>query len=297
VKTTVEKLTPTRVKLTISVSPEELKPSIDHAYEHIGSQVAIPGFRKGKVPSVLIDQRVGREEVLNHAVSDALDGVFRTAVREEKLRTLGRPTADIAEWPNATDFSGDLLVDIEVDVRPEFDLPAYEGLKLTVDAAQVSDDDIEKELEQLRSRFGTLITVDRPARTGDFAQIDLIAQIGGREVDTANAISYEIGSGELIEGIDDALDGLSAGEEAIFESTLLGGDNAGETAQITVTLLAVKERELPEADDDFAQISSQFDTIGELKADLKTQLEKSAVFTQGAQARDMVVGQLLTARD
>ncbi|WP_353889786.1 trigger factor [Galbitalea sp. SE-J8] len=292
-KTTVEKLSPTRVKLTIAVTPEELKPSIDHAYEHIGSQVTIPGFRKGKIPAVLIDQRVGRDEVLNHAVGDAIDGVFRDAVREEKLRTLGRPTADIATWPDAKTFTGDLVLDIEVDVRPEFDLPAYDGLALTVDAAAVSDDDVEKELEELRSRFGTLITVDRPATTGDFVQIDLVAKIGGREVDTASSISYELGSGELIEGIDDALDGLSAGEQAIFESTLLGGDNAGETAEITVDVLSVKERELPDADDDFAQISSQFDTIAELKADLAEQLEKSAVFAQGAQARDLIVDELL----
>jgi trigger factor len=293
VKTTVEKLSPTRVKLNISVTPEELKPSIDHAYEHIGSQVNIPGFRKGKVPPPLIDQRVGREEVLNHAVSDGLDGFFRQAVQDEKIRTLGRPSADIAEWPNLKDFSGDLQLTVEVDVRPEFTLPEYDGLKLTVDEAKVSADDIQNELDTLRSRFGTLVTVDRPAKTGDFAQLDLVAKIGDEEVDTANSISYEVGSGELIEGIDEALDGLSAGETTVFESKLLGGDNEGESAEITVSLLAVKERELPEADDDFAQIASQFDTIKELKADLKEQLAKSKVFAQGAQARDLVVDELL----
>lgn len=292
-KTTVEKLSPTRVKLNISVTPEELKPSIDHAYEHIGSQVNIPGFRKGKVPPPLIDQRVGREEVLNHAVSDGLDGFFRQAVQDEKIRTLGRPAADIAEWPNLKDFSGDLQLTVEVDVRPEFALPEYDGLKLTVDEAKVSADDIQTELDTLRSRFGTLVTVDRPAKTGDFAQLDLVAKIGDEEVDTANAISYEVGSGELIEGIDEALDGLSAGETTVFESKLLGGDNEGESAEITVALLAVKERELPEADDDFAQIASQFDTIKELKADLKEQLSKSKVFAQGAQARDLIVDELL----
>jgi len=293
VKTTVEKLSPTRVKLSISVTPEELKPSIDHAYEHIGSQVNIPGFRKGKVPPPLIDQRVGREEVLNHAVSDGLDTFFRQAVQDEKIRTLGRPEADIAEWPNLKDFSGDLLVTVEVDVRPEFDLPDYDGLALTVEEAKVSADDIKTELDNLRSRFGTLVTVDRPAKKGDFAQLDLVAKIGDNEVDTANSISYEVGSGELIEGIDEALDGLSADETTVFESKLLGGDNEGETAEITVSLLAVKERELPEADDDFAQIASQFDTIKELKADLKEQLAKSKVFGQGVEARDKVVDELL----
>jgi trigger factor len=293
VKTTVEKLTPTRVKLNIAVTPEELRPSIDHAYQHIGSQVSIPGFRKGKIPPQLIDQRVGREEVLNHAVSDGLDKFFRQAVSDEKIRVLGRPEADIKTWPEVKDFSGDLELTVEVDVRPDFELPAYDGLTLTVDEAKVSADDVKDELDALRSRFGTLITVDRPAKKGDFAQLDLVAKIGDDEVDSATSISYEVGSGELIEGIDEALDSLSAGETTTFESTLLGGDHEGEVALITVSLLAVKERELPEADDDFAQIASQFDTIKELKADIKEQVERSKVFAQGAQARDLIVDELL----
>jgi trigger factor len=293
VKTTVEKLTPTRVKLNISVTPEELQPSIKHAYEHIGSQVNIPGFRKGKVPPQLIDQRVGREEVLNHAVSDGLDKFYRQAVTDEKIRVLGRPEADVTAWPEIKDFSGDLQIAVEVDVRPEFDLPPYDGLTLTVDDAKVSADDVKDELDALRARFGTLATVDRPAKSGDFAQLDLVAMIGDEEVDTASGISYEIGSGELIEGIDEALDSLSAGESTTFESVLLGGDHEGETALISVTLLAVKERELPEADDDFAQIASQFDTIKELKADIKEQVERSKTFGQGAQARDQIVDELL----
>jgi trigger factor len=293
VKTTVEKLSPTRVKLNITITPDELKPSITHAYEHISSQVNIPGFRKGKVPPQLIDQRVGRGEVLNHAVSDSIEKFYRLAVTEEKIRALGRPEADIATWPEVSDFSGDLELIVEVDVRPEFDLPSYDGLTLTVDEAKVSADDIKTELDNLRSRFGTLVTVERPAKTGDFAQLDLIAKIGDDEVDSATSISYELGSGELIEGIDEALDGLSAGEDTTFESTLLGGDHEGETAFISVSLLAVKERELPAADDDFAQIASQFDTIKELKADIKTQVERSKVFGQGAQARDQIVDALL----
>ena len=292
-KTTVEKLSPTRVKLNIEVTPEELQPSIKHAYEHIASQVNIPGFRKGKVPPQLIDQRVGREEVLNHAVSDGLDKFYRQAVTDEKIRVLGRPEADIATLPDVKDFSGDLVVTVEVDVRPEFTLPAYDKLTLTVDPVEVSADDVKDELDNLRSRFGTLVTVDRPAKKGDFAQIDLTAAIGETEVDSATSISYELGSGELIEGIDEALDGLSAGETTTFESVLLGGDHEGETALITVTLNAVKERELPEADDDFAQIASQFDTIKELKADIKEQVEKSKAFGQGVQARDQIVDALL----
>jgi trigger factor len=293
VKTTVEKLSPTRVKLSISVTPEELRPSIDHAYEHIATQVNIPGFRKGKVPPALIDQRVGRGEVLQHAVNDGLDKFYKLAVAEEKIRTLGRPEADVTGLPDLKDYSGDLEIAIEVDVRPDFDLPEYEGITLTVDEAEITEADVTEELDALRSRFGTLVTVDRPAKKGDFAQLDLVATIGDQEVDTANAISYEVGSGELIDGIDEALDSLSAGESTTFESELLGGDNAGEKALISVSLLAVKERELPEADDDFAQVASQFDTIDELKADLEAQVLKSKTFGQGAQARDQIVDELL----
>ena len=292
-KSTVEKLSPTRAKVTISVAPEELKPSITHAYGHIAEDINIPGFRKGKVPPAIIDQRVGKSAVLEHAVNESLDGFYRTAVTEHKLRPLGRPEADIVAWPSDKDFSGDLELAIEVDVRPEIDLPNYSGLKLTVDAVEVSDDEVTEELDNLRSRFGTLVSVDRPATTGDFAQIDLIAAISGVEVDNASGISYEVGSGDLIDGIDEALDSLSAGETTTFNSDLMGGDHEGETAEITVTVIAVKERELPTADDDFAQIASEFDTIAELTESLKGQVERSKVFGQGTQAREKLVEQLL----
>jgi trigger factor len=207
VKTTVEQLSPTRVKIAISVTPDELKPSIDHAYGHIAESINIPGFRKGKVPPPLIDQRVGKEAVLEHAVNDGLDGFYRQAITENELRPLGKPSADIVEWPSNKDFSGDLELAIEVDVRPEITLPDYNDLEVTVDAVEVSDEDIATELENLRSRFGTLVTVDRPAKTGDFAQLDLVATIDGAEVDKATGISYEVGSGELLEGIDEAIRG------------------------------------------------------------------------------------------
>ena len=177
--TSVEKLSPTRAKLTISVTPEELKPSITHAYSHIAEQVNVPGFRKGKVPPPIIDQRVGKAAVLEHAVNEGLDGFFRAAVAEHELRPLGKPEADIVEWPSEKDFSGDLLLAIEVDVRPDIELPDYDGLELTVDSVEVGDDEVAEELDRLRSRFGTLITVDRPAKTGDFVTLDLVAMIDG----------------------------------------------------------------------------------------------------------------------
>ena len=292
--TTKEILSPTRVRLNITVSPEELKPSVAHAYEHIAQQVQIPGFRKGKVPPPILDQRVGRAEVLNHAVNDGLDKFFQAAVTEEKLRTLGRPEVDVTQWPEEKDFSGDLIVVIEVDVRPEITLPKFDKYTLEVEPIMVTKGNVEDELDSLRSRFGNLVTVDRPIAKGDFVQVDLIAKIGDNTIDSANSISYEVGSGQLIDGIDEALDTLTAGETTTFESKLLGGDHEGEMAQIEITVLSVKERELPEADDDFAQIASQFDTIAELKDDLKAQLERQGVFTQAQQARDKLVEKLLS---
>jgi trigger factor len=293
VNSTVEQLSPTRVKLHITVTPEELKPSITHAYEHIAEDVQVPGFRKGKVPAPIIDQRVGRGAVIEHAVNEGLDRFYREAVAEHDVKVMGRPSADITEWPSEKDFSGDLIVDVEVDVRPDFELPAYEGLTVTVDAVEVDDAAIEEELDRLRARFGTLVTVDRPAATGDFVDLDLVATIDGNEIDRAEGVSYEVGSGELLDGIDDAIESLTAGEETTFRSTLIGGDHAGEEAEVAVVVKSVKERELPEADDDFAQIASEFDTIGELRESLKDRVAQQSTFTQGSEARDKLVEQLL----
>jgi trigger factor len=293
VNSTVEQLSPTRVKLRITVTPDELKPSITHAYEHIAQDIQIPGFRKGKVPAPIIDQRVGRGAVIEHAVNEGLDTFFRQAVSEHKVRIVGRPAADIVEWPNEKDFSGDLLVDVEVDVRPEITLPELEAITLTVDAVEVDEAAVDAELDRLRGRFGTLVTVDRPAKTGDFVELDLVATIDGAEIDRAGGVSYEVGSGELLEGIDDAIESLTAGEETTFRSTLVGGDHAGEEAEVAVTIKAVKERELPEADDDFAQMASEFDTIAELRESLSARVSEQSVFTQGAAARDKLIETLL----
>jgi len=295
VNSTVEKLSPTRVKLHITVSPDELKPSIAHAYEHIARDVQIPGFRKGKVPAPIIDQRMGRGAVIEHAVNEGLDGFYREAVEAQELRVIGRPNAEIIELPDLKDFSGDLVVDVEVDVRPEFDLPAYDSITVTVDAVEADEAGIDAELDRLRARFGTLVTVDRPAAKGDFVELDLVATIDGAEIDRAEGVSYEVGSGELLEGIDEAIDSLTADEETTFRSKLVGGDHAGEEAEVSVKITAVKERELPEADDDFAQMASEFDTIGELRESLSERVSQQAVFTQGSAARDKFIDALLEA--
>ncbi len=295
VNSTVEKLSPTRVKLHITVSPEELKPSIAHAYEHIAQDVQIPGFRKGKVPAPIIDQRIGRGAVIEHAVNEGLDGFYRQAVEDQELRVIGRPSAEIVELPELKDYSGDLIVDVEVDVRPEFDLPAYDTITVTVDAVEADEAAVDAELDRLRARFGTLVTVDRPAAKGDFVELDLVATIDGTEIDRAEGVSYEVGSGELLEGIDEAIDSLTADEQTTFRSKLVGGDHAGEEAEVSVTITAVKERELPEADDDFAQMASEFDTLAELRASLAERVSEQSVFTQGAAARDKFVEALIEA--
>ncbi len=296
-KTAVEHIKPTRAKLTIEVTPEEFRPSIDHAYEHIAESVNIPGFRKGKVPAAILDQRVGRPAVLAHAINDGLDSVYRQALEESKLRPLGQPSADIKQSPDENTFEGNLIVEIEVEVRPELELKEYKGLAVKVDDIKVEAKEVEEELDALRARFGTLKTVERPAKKGDFTTIDLVAAIDGKTIDSAENISYEVGSGNLLDGIDEALDTLTAGESTTFKSKLVGGDQAGNEAEISVTLTAVKERELPAADDAFAQLASEFDTIAELKADLEKQIERSKTYGQGIQARDLVTDKLLELID
>lgn len=293
VTSTVETLSPTRVKLHITVTPDELKPSIAHAYEHIAKDVQVPGFRKGKVPAPIIDQRVGRGAVIEHAVSEGLDGFYREAVVAGGVRIVGRPSAEVVEWPDEKDFSGDLKVEVEVDVVPVFEVPAYDGITIEVDAAAADDSAVDAELDRLRARFGTLVTVDRPAAKGDFVELDLVATIDGAEIDRAQGVSYEVGSGELLEGIDEAVESLTAGEDTTFRSKLLGGDHADQEAEVSVTVTAVKERELPEADDDFAQMASEFDTIDELRASLVERVQQQATFGQGAAAREKLIDALL----
>lgn len=289
VKTSVEKINPTHAKLTINVAPEDLKPYLDGAYRTIANQVQIPGFRKGKVPNQLIDQRVGREVVLDQAISDGLDSFYQQALAENELQPLGRPEADVTETPEIKDFSGDVVVVIDVDIRPDVEIKDWKGLKIEVETAEITDEDIEAELQTLRERFGTLTTVDRAIENGDFATIDMVAKVNGEVVDEASGLSHEVGSGELLEGTDEAILTLTAGEETTFNSTLLGGDYAGEEAEITITVQSVKERELPEVDDDFAQLASEFDTVDELREDLRDQAAKTKTFAQVDEARKKAI--------
>ena len=292
-KTNVEKLNPTRVKLTITVEPADFKPALDAAYKTVSEQVNIPGFRKGKVPAAVLDQRVGKDMIIAQAINDGMDDFYRQALAAEKLVPLATPQADVLQAPSAAEPDKDLKIELEVEVRPEFKLPDYKGMKVKVDALKVAKLDVDTELDALRARFGTLKTVERPAQKGDFTSIDLTANIDGKTIDTAKDISYEIGSGQLLDGIDEALETLTAGESTTFRSKLVGGELAGQDAEVSVTLNAVKERELPKADDEFAQLASEFDTIAELKADIEKKLEVNLARKQILQARDIMIDELL----
>ncbi len=294
-KSAVETVDATKVKLTVEVPYEELKPSIDHAYSHIGSQVTVPGFRKGKVPPRIIDQRVGRGAVLEHAINDGMQAFYTGAVRENALRPMGQPDIEITQLPDLSDTSTSLHFTAEVEVRPEVELPPLEGIALTVDDVEVADEDVTTRLDALRERFGTLVGVDRPAEEGDFVVLDLTATVDGEQVDQVSGVSYQIGSGNMLEGLDEALTGLSAGETTTFTAPLAGGERAGEVADISVTATSVKQRDLPAADDDFAQLASEFDTLEELTADLREQAASGKASTQAVQARDRLLEQLLAA--
>jgi len=295
VKSAVEKLGPTRVKLSVEVPYEELKPSVDEAYKAIGSQIQVPGFRKGKVPARIIDQRVGRPAVLQEAINEALPNFYSQALAENELRPMGQPEVEVTEVP--VDEEQPLKFDAELDTAPEFDLPDFSQITVEVDPLQVSDADVDKEFDALRERFGTLAGVERAAAEGDSVTIDLKATIGDEEIDDVSGINYLIGSGNMLIGLDEALTGLSAGETKTFTAPLAGGDHEGEDAEVTVTVQAVKERQLPDLDDDFAQMASEHDTIEEMRTEVSGQVEKAKRFEQGVQARDKALDHLLETLD
>jgi trigger factor len=295
VKSTVESLSPTRVRLAVEVGFDELKPSLDAAYKKISGSVKVPGFRPGKVPNRIIDQRVGRSAVLEEAVNEALPRIYTEAIRENEVKALGQPEIDVTNL----DDGASLSFTAEVDIRPEVAVPVLDGIAVTVDDVEVTEADIDEQLDSLRDRFGTLKGVERAIATGDFVSIDLKAEVDGEEVEggTANGLSYEVGSGDLIDGLDDAITGLGAGDSATFDSHLNHGPKAGSTSTVSVTVNSVKEKELPAADDEFAQLASEFDTIAELRDDLQVRLTRAKALGQGSEARDKVLEHLIDAAD
>ncbi|MET7767293.1 trigger factor [Nocardia sp. NPDC005366] len=290
-KSTVEQLSPTRVRINVEVPFEELKPDFDRAYKALAKQVRIPGFRPGKAPAKLLEARLGRGAILEQVVNDVLPGRYSEAVTTSEVKVIGQPEIEITKIEDGQE----LAFTAEVDVRPEIALPSYDDIEVTVDAFTVEDSDIDEQLQSLRQRFGTLTGVERAVQNGDFISIDLSATVDGEEVAdaTTSGLSHEVGSGQLIEGLDEAVVGLSAGESAEFTSTLVAGEHAGKESVITVTVQSVKERELPEADDEFAQLASEFDTLDELKEDLKSRVERTKKVEQAGEIRDKVLETLL----
>lgn len=290
-KSAVESLSPTRVRLTVEVPFDELKPSVDAAYKKVAGQVRIRGFRPGKVPPRILDQHVGRGAILQEAVQAVLPELYGQAVQDNGVDVLGHPDLQVTGFAD-----GDQLAfTAEVDVRPQLDLPDYEGLPVTVDDATVTEERVEEQLGQLRDRFAVLTAAERPAATGDYVMIDLKAAVDGEDVADAAAtgLSYEVGSAGLVPGLDEALEGLAEGESRTFATALRAGEHAGREAEVTVTVHSVKAKELPPLDDDFAQTASEFDTIEELRADIRGRLERMSRLEQAVQARDRVLQVLL----
>jgi len=296
VKSTVERLSPTRVRINVEVPFDELKPDFDRAYRKIAQQVRIPGFRPGKAPARILEARLGRGVVLDEVVNAAVPAKYSEAVTTtEDVNPIGRPEIEVTEIAD-----GDhLAFTAEVDVRPEITLPDIDGVAVTVDDVHVDDDAVTDELDNLRARFGTLTGVERPAGDDDFVLLDLSATVDGEVVEEAatSGFSYQVGQGGLIDGLDEAVRGLSAGESATFTSQLVAGEHAGKDAEITAVVTAVKERELPDADDEFAQLASEFDTLDELTDDLRTRLDQARRVEQVTQARDKVLEAIVDATE
>ena len=291
VQSGVEKLSPTSVRITVEVPFEELKPSLEAAYKKIAGQVSIPGFRKGKVPPQIIDQRIGRGVVLDEAVNDAIPGLYMRALEESELQPLGQPDIDVTDFEDHQK----LTFTAELDVKPDIELPDYTGIEAEVDAIEVTDDEVQEHLQGLRERFGTLVDVEREAGDDDFVTIDLSASKDGEPIEDALAtgLSYQVGKGNMLDGLDDAIRGLKAGDSTTFQTQLVGGDLAGQDVDVKVKVSAVKEQELPEVDEEFAQTASEFDTVEELTADLRARLEQDKRLEQASAARDAVLEKLL----
>ena len=288
-KSSVTKINETRVKIDIEVTFEELAPHLADAYKAIGASITIPGFRKGHVPNAMIEKRVGRGAILDEAVNAGLPTFYTEAAKENKVKVIGRPKVDIKELVDNEKLS----FEVEVDIRPDITLPDFSKITIEVDDVAVGDSEIAEQVDALRGRFGTLTTVEKPAEKGLFVTIDLIASKDGVELDggVAKDISYEVGSASMIDGLDEAITGLSAGESKRFNATLVGMPD-GETGDIDVTIKAVKNRDLPALDDAFAKLASEFDTLDELRADVAKRLERVKTLEQGSHARDRLVEKL-----
>jgi trigger factor len=292
VKTSTESLSPTRVKLTIEVPFEEFEPNLKDAYKAIGAQVTVPGFRKGKVPAAVVDQRVGRTVVLDEAINAALPQWYSQAVQEQEIQPLSQPEIDLTKFTDGEPIE----ITAELDVRPPVALPDISAISVEVKDAEVTDADVDEQLEALRERFATFTEVERPVQAGDVLTIDLAAaDKEGNPIEGAQAegMPYTVGKTEMLDGLDEALTGLEAGGTATFSTQLVGGELKGTDVDVTVTVKEVKEQALPDLDEEFVQMASEFDTLDELRADLKDRLTRGKRMEQANEARDLVLDEII----
>lgn len=275
--TTTTELPESRVRVEAQVSPAEIEKSLERAARAIGRDMRIPGFRKGKVPAPVIIQRVGRDAVLDEAVRDGIPKWYVEAIDEAGIDPVGDPDLDIGELPEAGE---PLSFTIEIGVLPKAELGAYKGVEVGRADPEAADEDVQRELDQLRERSGTLEPVERPAQMGDFTVIDFVGKKDGEPFEGGEGRDFplELGSGRFIPGFEEQLQGASAGEERVVEVTFPDDYQAehlaGEAVTFEVTVKEVKEKRLPELDDEFAETTAGFDSLDELKEDISSRLRE-----------------------
>lgn len=300
VKNSVEYLSETHAKLDIAVSAAEFQPAYQKAAKQLAKKVNIPGFRPGKAPLRVLEANIGRGYLIEEAINENLDSYYQSAAEEFGIKPMARPEVSINQVPEmsgAADDKTELNFTVEVDIRPEISLPDPREIKIEVTAGAAGEEDIEAALTDLRKRFATLSNAERPAVDGDYLNIDLVAKIGEEEVDDMQGVSYLLGSENMLEGQDEALQGAKAGDVVTFTSKLAGGEHAGAEAEVSITVNSVKESVLPDVDDDFAQLASEFDTVAELREDLEKSATKQKKTEAVIAAQQKLIDELMAKAD
>ncbi len=273
--TSTEELADSRVRVRVEVEPGVVERELDGAARSLAGDMKVPGFRQGKVPAPMVIQRMGREAVLDEAVRRALPGWYGQAIQQARVATVGDPSVDLADMPEK---GAPLQFSFEVAVRPRATLGDYKGLEVARREAEIEDEAVEAEVERLREAQAALETVERPAGPGDFTVIDFVGTVDGESFEGGQARGHllELGSGQLIEGFEEGLTGASGGEErelrVTFPDDYRAGHLAGREAVFATTVREVKEKRLPESDDDFALEAGGFDTLEELREDIRRRL-------------------------
>jgi trigger factor len=292
VKTSVTELPESRVRVEAEVAPEEVERRVQQAARELGRQMRVPGFRKGKVPPPVVIRRLGRQAVLDEALRSALGSWYADAIDEAGIAPVGEPDLDVKDLPRE---GQPLAFSIEIGVRPTARLGEYKGLEVGRREPHVEDSQIDEDIERLRDRLATLETVDRAAQAGDHVVIDYVGTVDGQEFEggTGRDQLLELGSGRLVPGFEDQLSGASAGEEravtVTFPEDYPSTELAGKEAQFAVAVSEVKEKRLPELDDEFAAEAAGLDTLAELREDIRQRLEKLDARTLDREFEDAVI--------